>query len=74
MIKYISTADQLVDLFTKSLPSPRFHSLLTKLMGVPPLCFEDVKIKDKEQINTVAKVLKTTCSLDTKAGCNLGTL
>lgn len=37
MIKYISTVDPLVDLFTKSLPSPRFLSLLTKLKGVPPL-------------------------------------
>lgn len=37
MIKYISTIDPLVDLFTKSQPSPRFLSLLTKLMGVPPL-------------------------------------
>lgn len=37
MIKYISTVDPLVDLFTKSLLFPRFLSLLTKLMGVPPL-------------------------------------
>ena len=37
VVKYISTSDQLVDVFTKSLPSPRFHFLVHKLMGVPPL-------------------------------------
>ena len=37
IIKYISTLNQLADLFTKSLPSPWFHALSFKLMGLPPL-------------------------------------
>ena len=37
VLKYISTLDQLVDLFTKSLSSPRFRVLSFKLMGLPPL-------------------------------------
>ena len=32
MLKFISTHDQLVDLFTKSLFSPRFNWLTSKLM------------------------------------------
>ena len=44
VIKYISTLDQLADLFTKSLPSPRFHALSFKLIGHPPLHLKgDVK-------------------------------
>ena len=38
VLKYISTLDQLVDLFTKSLSSPRFRVLSFKLIGLPPLC------------------------------------
>ena len=37
MLKFISTHDQLVDLFTKSLPSPRFNWLTSKLMWKFPL-------------------------------------
>ena len=37
VLKYISTLDQLADLFTKSLSSPRFRVLSFKLMGLPPL-------------------------------------
>ena len=37
LVKFISTQDQLADLFTKALPTPWFHALLTNLMGVPPL-------------------------------------
>ena len=49
VVKYISTLDQLYDIFTKSLPSPKFHLLVTKLMGVPPLSLRgDVKTKGKE--------------------------
>ena len=45
LVKFISTHDQLADLFTnKALPTPRFHALLTNLMGVPPLSLRgDVK-------------------------------
>ena len=32
LIKFIFTHDQLADLFTKGLPSPRFHRLTSKLM------------------------------------------
>ena len=38
VLKYISTLDQLADLFTKSLSSPRFRVLSFKLIGLPPLC------------------------------------
>ena len=44
LVKFISTHDQLANLFTKALPTPRFHALLTNLMGVPPLSMRgDVK-------------------------------
>ena len=36
-LNFISTLDQLVDIFTKALPSPWFLDLAYKLMGVPPL-------------------------------------
>ena len=32
LVKYISSHDQLADIFTKGLPSPRFHWLTSKLM------------------------------------------
>ena len=37
MLKFISTHDQLVDLFTKGLPSPRFNWLTSKLMWKFPI-------------------------------------
>ena len=37
LVKFISAHDQLADLFTKALPTPWFHALLTNLIGVPPL-------------------------------------
>ena len=36
-VHFISTLDQLADIFTKALSSPRFLDLAHKLMGVPPL-------------------------------------
>jgi len=36
VLKYISTLTQLADIFTKGLPSPRFHALSFKLIGNPP--------------------------------------
>lgn len=36
VIKYICTTDQLAYIFTKCLPSPRFHDLSFQLMGLPP--------------------------------------
>ena len=36
-VNFISSLDQLVDIFTKALSSPRFLDLAHKLMGVPPL-------------------------------------
>ena len=50
VVEYISTSDQFADVFIKSLPSPRFHFLVHKLMGVPPLRFRgDVKTEGTEQ-------------------------
>ena len=37
MLKFISTHDQLANLFTKSLPSPRFNWLTSKLMWKFPI-------------------------------------
>jgi len=43
-LNFISTLDQLADIFTKALPSSRFLDLAHKLMGVPPLSLRgDVK-------------------------------
>ena len=39
LVKFISTHDQLADIFTKGLPSPRFHWLSSKLVEIP-LSFE----------------------------------
>ena len=51
VIKYISTLDQLADIFTKGLPSPWFHALSYKLMGTPPLRLSgDVK-NDGDSVN-----------------------
>jgi len=37
LVKFISTHDQLADLFTKCLPSPRFNWLTSKLMWKFPI-------------------------------------
>jgi hypothetical protein len=36
IIKFISTQDQVADIFTKGLPSARFLALKVKLMVIPP--------------------------------------
>ena len=41
MLKFISTHDQLADLFTKSLPSPRFNWFTSKLMWKFPIRFRE---------------------------------
>jgi hypothetical protein len=38
VVKFISTGDQIADIFTKGLSSSRFAYLLSKLMVVPPIC------------------------------------
>ena len=35
-VPYVATAENLADLFTKSLPSKRFFALRDKVMNVPP--------------------------------------
>ena len=51
IIKYISTLDQLADIFTKGLPSPWFHALSYKFMETPPLRLSgDVK-NDGDSVN-----------------------
>ena len=43
-VHFISTLDQLANIFTRALSSPRFLDLAHKLMGVPPLSLRgDVK-------------------------------
>ena len=47
-VNFISTLDQLENIFTKALSSPRFLDLANKLIGVPPLNLRgDVKAYDK---------------------------
>jgi len=63
-IKYICTTYQLAYIFTKCLPSPRFHDLSFKLMGLPPFHLRgDVKIAAEEKVQSVKKKTKTTSSL-----------
>ena len=51
IIKYISTLDQLADIFTKGLPSPQFHALSYRLTRTLPLCLRgDVK-NDGDSVN-----------------------
>ena len=38
MVKFISSNDQLANIFTKGLPSSRFHWLTSKLMWKFPFC------------------------------------
>ena len=58
VLKYISTLDQLADIFTKGLPSPHFHALSFKLMGNPPLRLrgdvKDAGVASSESANRVA--------------------
>ena len=58
VLKYISTLDQLADIFAKGLPSPRFHALSFKLMGNPPLHLrgdvKDAGVASSESANRVA--------------------
>ena len=74
MVEYISTSDQFADVFIKSLPSPQFHFLVHKLMGVPPSRLKgDIKAEGAEQKEkqhkqqkrhvVSYKFCKTTCSL-----------
>ena len=45
-VHFISTLDQLADIFTKALSSPKFLELASKLMGVPSFSLRrDVKIE-----------------------------
>ena len=67
VIKYICTTYQLAYIFTKCLPSPRFHDLSFKLMGLPPFHLRgDVKIATKEKVQSSKKKTKMTSSLGIK--------
>ena len=48
MLKFISTHDQLADLFTKGLPSPRFNWLTSKLMWKFP-----IRLRGDESHNSI---------------------
>ena len=59
MVKYISSSDQLADVLIKSLPSPQFHFLVHKLMGVPPLRLKsDVREESKSRRKSGTKSRK----------------
>lgn len=56
-VNFISTHDQLVDIFTKGLSSPKFPDLAFKLMGVPSISLRgDVKHCTAESKQPVAKL------------------
>ena len=55
-LNFISTLDQLTDIFTKALPSPRFLDLASKLMGVPSLSLRgDVKALIQAEVKAQAQ-------------------
>ena len=51
LVKFISTHDQLTDLFTKGLPSPRFNWLTSKLMWKFPICLRGDESLSSEYSN-----------------------
>ena len=71
LLKFISTHDQLADLFTKGLPSPRFNWLTSKLMWKFPIrlrgddkaiseqSIEEEEIKDPTAISKTMSCRKT---------------
>jgi len=68
VIKYISTSDQLADLFTKSLPSPRFHALSFKLVGLSPLHLRGVV---KDGVASVKSVRKASVNRHAQSCINV---
>jgi hypothetical protein len=46
-VKFVSTVDQLADIFTKELPSPRFQDLQSKLL-VP---VDTIRLKGDDEVN-----------------------
>ena len=49
LVKFISSGDQIADVFTKGLSSPQFLYLKPKLMVVPAICLRGaVKVCNKE--------------------------
>ena len=47
LLKFVASHDQLVDILTKGLPSPRFLWLLSKLMWRFPMCLRgDEKLEE----------------------------
>ena len=55
-LNFIYTLDQLANIFTKALPSPRFLDLASKLMGVPPLSLRgDVKALIQAEVKAQAQ-------------------
>ena len=55
-VHFISTKDQLADIFTKALSSPKFQALVFNLMGVPPLSLTgDVKLEESKKSKVESK-------------------
>ena len=46
-VKFFSTVDQLADIFTKGLPSPRFQDLCSKLL-VP---VDSIRLRGDDEVN-----------------------
>ena len=60
LIKFISTHDQLVDLFTKGLPSPRFNWLTSKLMWKFP-----IRLRGDDSANLESNIEKEEATVPT---------
>lgn len=65
-MNFISTHDQLADIFTNGLSSPKLLALASKLLGVPPSSLRgDVKqgtATKATESSQVEEISKTTCS------------
>ena len=69
LVKFFSTHDQLANIFTKSLPSPRFHQLTSKLMWKfsfrlrgDESCSSKLEISNEEDDDTIPIVKSKTVS------------
>ena len=62
LVKFISTHDQLTDLFTKGLPSLRFNWLTSKLMWKFPICLRGDESLSSEYSNHVEEGIVPTAT------------
>jgi hypothetical protein len=73
LIKFISTHDQIADIFTKGLSTARFNFLKSKLMVVPPPISLRGNVSDLAELESKAAAKSATCTqrvigIEPKAG------